>query len=307
MDREKFDALARLLGAEGTRRSALGALVGAALLGAGIDAEAGRRRRRHKSRKRRNRKQQQQEKRAAIVAAQQPCFGNKGCLFPNPTDHYDGCLFPGITIEECDGCSFRATDLGNAPLTFGSFQGATFRNANLRGVDLAFANVSGANFRDACLSGTDFFGANIDGADFEGAIFCGTVMTDGQINNSGCHETTDCCPRCQPGDKFCARVACTKDTDCPEDEFCINNICRPWCTEDFQCDGGFDLCRAGRCVLRECFKDVDCSDNGINSTCCDGLCVDEQNDPDNCGTCFRQCHPDEHCALGQCIDPTPQG
>ena len=40
MDRERFDALARLLAATGSRRGAIGALIGAGLLGTGLEAEA---------------------------------------------------------------------------------------------------------------------------------------------------------------------------------------------------------------------------------------------------------------------------
>ena len=50
MDRERFDALTRLLGAEGSRRTALGAVIGAALGGGGVTAAArtGRNRKKNK-------------------------------------------------------------------------------------------------------------------------------------------------------------------------------------------------------------------------------------------------------------------
>lgn len=56
MDRERFDTLTRLLAAKGSRRTALGALVGAGLLGTGLDALAkkkgrgGAKNKRHKGR-----------------------------------------------------------------------------------------------------------------------------------------------------------------------------------------------------------------------------------------------------------------
>ena len=40
MDRDRFDALTRLLGAQGSRRTALGAVLGTALLGGGISVSA---------------------------------------------------------------------------------------------------------------------------------------------------------------------------------------------------------------------------------------------------------------------------
>jgi hypothetical protein len=319
MDREKFDALARLLGAEGTRRSALGALVGAALLGTGIDAEAGKRRRRKKNRKRNRKQARRQEQQQIREALQAPCFGNKGCVFPDPGKRFTNCLFPGINIDGCSGCDFDSADLGSADMDFANFQGSSFQRTNLRAAELAFSDVSGADFTGACLASADFFGANVDGAKFKDAIFCNTIWVDGQVNNTGCSETNRCCQPCRTAGQSCSadpslsccggqciggicQVECVKDTDCNSDgdeQFCCDGICQQWCCDDGQCGGG--VCIDGRCEDLECFKDVDCDDEGINDTCCFPLCVDIANDPNNCGECGRQCAPDEVCALGDCF------
>ncbi|MGH2616226.1 MAG: pentapeptide repeat-containing protein [Thermomicrobiales bacterium] len=250
MDRNRFDALTRLLGREGSRRAALGAALSAAILGTGLRAGA----------KKKNRKKKKNPP--------QTCFGTLLCEFPGPALDFENCDFSGQDVCEgadCSGSNFRRADLSNAELDDGNFQGASFRDANLRGADLEDSDLSGASFRDACLVGATFFGANVDGAHFGGAIFCSTTLSDGTVDNSGCDDGTNCCPtdgcfdgvECEgtccefpcscveavpgPGDA-CADLdvgdcdfPCTKDPDCPvdwvcvDDGFCGFDHCHPVC------------------------------------------------------------------------------
>jgi Pentapeptide repeats (8 copies) len=170
--------------------------VGAALLGDGFETAA-------KSKKGKNAK---------------TCFGTKSCPFPSDGQEFRACNLAGLSADDCNGCDFRGADLGNADFSEVSVQGASFRGANLRNAFFDFADASGASFRDACLVGADFFGANLDGASLRGAILCNTTLPNGRISNRGCGKVTKCCPGAAP-------IECTKDTDCPSGQICVDNQC----------------------------------------------------------------------------------
>ena len=222
MDRNRFDALARLLGATGSRRGALGALLGGALLGTGFDAVA------------KNKKNNRNKKKNKTT-----CFGTESCPFPGDGQDFEACNLAGSELESCDGCSFRRADLAEAGFDGGSYQGASFREANLRGADLSGADVSGASFRDACLIDADFTGANTDGAHFGGATFCNTTLADGSLDDSGCDQANACC----------GSAGCVKDTDCGGTQpYCCDNVCSEFCCLDSQCPGE-ESCDQGVCQI----------------------------------------------------------
>ena len=244
MDRDRFDTLTRALGADGSRRTALGALFGAALFGAALETEAKKNRNKRQRRRRRRRNQEETT-----------CFGTLECAFPSDGQDFENCDLAGSQIESCDGCTFRRADLSQTDLSEGSFQGVSFRNANLSAANLEDADVSGASFRDACLSGANFFGANTDGADFRGAIFCGTTLRDGSIDDSGCDDAPACCQP-QP-------AACQKDAECADGCTCETRVPGPGsaCVSD---EGGCDF---------PCQRDADCQDDNPGWICVDdGFC-----------------------------------
>jgi hypothetical protein len=289
MDRDRFDALARLLGASGSRRATLGALVGAALLGGGLETAA-------KSKKGKKPK---------------TCFGTKSCPFPSDGQDFEQCNLAGVSAADCNGCDFRGADLGNADFSHVKVQGASFRNANLRNAFFDFADASGASFRDACLVGTDFFGADLHGASLRGAILCHTIFPNGQVRNGGCDKVDKCCPTCVgigeacgSSEECCGQVPClggqclecVKDVDCPEGERCIDNQCvEIECVKDSDCPNGL-ICLDNQCV--ECQKDSDCPSDCVCANLAPGpgkLCVDPFNG------CDDPC--DEGCPSGQvCVD-----
>lgn len=205
MDRTRFDALTRLLGAEGSRRTALGAVLGAALLGRSLETHAKPNKKAKRRRRNRNR-------------PPQPCFGTKSCRFPSDGQDFEDCDFAGDSLGDCNGCNFRDADLGGADLSEGSYQGASFREANLRGANFEDADVSGVSFRFACLVDATLLGANTDGAHFGGAILCNTTLSDGSVDDSGCDKATACCPTG-------ADVECVKDADCRAEETCVDGVC----------------------------------------------------------------------------------
>jgi hypothetical protein len=65
---------------------------------------------------------------------------------------------------------------------------------------------------------------------------------------------------------------------------------------DAASDGG------GACSLRDSSSPCT-SQSGFS--CCDGACVNEANDPQNCGGCGTQCTaPKAMCVAGKCVVPT---
>jgi hypothetical protein len=152
-------------------------------------------------------------------------------------------------------------------------------------------------------------------------------------------------PRCNTQAGVC--VPCVSNNDnCPFDEYCANDFtCHPGCKSNAECaaleadggatDGGVGnkpLCDTKKdphtCV--ECISSSDCSvgqlcntklgictegcDPSINKlcpgskSCCNLICVDERNDPFNCGGCNQPCNgAASSCCNGTCtntdVDP----
>ena len=165
MDHDRFDLLARSVfaGARRSRRAAVGALFGAALLGADPGVSEA------KKRKRRSGGQ-------AAVGAADTCYPNTKCT-PGRGKNTSGCDYTGSTL-------FRNLDVRGANLSNSSFFGADLTGADFRG-----ANLGGSCFATAKLTGAKL-GNSVN---LGGAVFCGTTMPDGSINNSGCLGNTPCC------------------------------------------------------------------------------------------------------------------
>jgi hypothetical protein len=191
MDRDRFDAITRLAWTASSRRTALGLLIGAALLGHDLDSATARQQARRKGEKKR--------KKSKNPTGDRQCYPGTRCV-PGPGRDNAGCDFSFSTV-------FRDRDASGSQLGKSNFRGADLRGANLQGADLG----------GACLVGADLEGAKLGASvDLDGAIFCNTVMPDGNIDNSGCGKTTACCP--------------PLEGDCPnEDVYCYStddqNVC----------------------------------------------------------------------------------
>ena len=186
MDHGSFDRLARLLGAAGTRRAALGALLGAGALGVSGAVDA------------RNKKKRRSGKKGkGGVSAQAVC--------PPPSN--------GVNRSNCD---YTGEDFSGELIHSSIYKNTIFRNANLVETDLSSSNVRGANFRGANLCGADLSSSTLRDADFRGfnpamggrvtnltnadlhssgcagiltnqfTIFCNTIGCDGEVINPGC-------------------------------------------------------------------------------------------------------------------------
>lgn len=170
MDREQFDALARRVWTRQSRRAAVATLLGAALLGhapAPTSAKLLAKRKRNGKKRKKGKKN----------TRNRPCYTNTDCI-PGQGKDNAGCDFTFSTV-------FRDRDA----------RGSHLGHSNLRGADLRGADLRGADLGGACLVGASLEGAKLGASvDLGGAIFCNTTMPDGTSNDSGCGQTTACCP-----------------------------------------------------------------------------------------------------------------
>ncbi|MFN8594417.1 MAG: pentapeptide repeat-containing protein [Thermomicrobiales bacterium] len=252
MDRDRFDALTRLVGASRSRRSVVGAVVGALLLAPRPDAFADQRKRRGQSGK------DQHRTRTRAEAVPASCFGTGACT-PGPGANLAKCDFSEATLSGvvCTGCNFK--------------------NASLRGATASNANFKGANFDKTCLVDANLTGANLTNANLSSAIFCRTIMPDGSINNSGCAKGTTCCPTCiDEGDACgngvvgtcCGGIACAASGICCNAATCasLGKQCGTWpdgCGGTLTCgictDDEAPICVRGTCDTCAAACSADCT------------------------------------------------
>jgi uncharacterized protein YjbI with pentapeptide repeats len=229
MDHDAFDRLARLLGSAGSRRGALGALLGAAFAGAsGVVAARGNRRGRS-----RRRGLSAQAVNCANLASGRDV---SGCDYAGE-DHsgenlssakmiktvFRDATLVGTNLHSANmkSATFRGADLIGANLASGVLEGASLRDANLCRADLRSAVVRHATFRDANLALANLKNAaGCGSATFTaGTNFCGTKMCDGSIRN-------DDCPGGPPPNLCCS------DAECAVGESCFDNQCGVRICED---------------------------------------------------------------------------
>ncbi|MFN8590509.1 MAG: pentapeptide repeat-containing protein [Thermomicrobiales bacterium] len=224
MDRDRFDALARVLATSASRRAAIVTLLGGGLAGGSV---AGRER--HGANR-------------ATRGGRDRVRGEAACGSPRHGANMNGCNF--------NGRDFSGDDLSAA-----SMVGTTFNDATLIGTNLSSSNLRDAKFRranlcwadlsSAILRGTDFTNANLTGANlrsssgcntaiFSGATFCHTVMCNGAVRNDHCPGGGPVC---------CGGICECGGGICADDECCKANQCvagGQW----NQCGAGGDTCEA---------------------------------------------------------------
>jgi hypothetical protein len=234
MDREQFDALARLVWTKQSRRSVLGTAIGLAALGLAPDLNAATR----KNKRRRKRKRKQRKNR--------PCYPGKNCN-----------LGPGSNNSRCNFAeSVRFFDLG--------VQDANLSGANLTGAQMAGADLRGVNLSGACLVGANLLDATTDDdTDFDDAILCQTLMPDGATDNSGCDDGTRCCPT----PEVCAEEPCEGCTSRHNDECSVIGFPAAYCCEPMICTPTIVSPFYTRCQV-PCTSDAICQNVfGGNSHC----------------------------------------
>jgi len=107
---------------------------------------------------------------------------------------------------------------------------------------------------------------------------------------------------------------CTDDTDCQPGESCVDNRCVTptptppgFCTDDTDCQPG-ESCVDNRCVtptpVVACTDDTDCAPGEV---CVDSQCVTPTPTPTPVGFCTdsTDCPAGEVCVANRCVTPTP--
>jgi len=125
--------------------------------------------------------------------------------------------------------------------------------------------------------------------DNDNMLTCGCLMEE-------CLEGYGCCtiaigvePRCvelKTDDNNCG----TCNNQCLEGDICCGgNCCVP-----MKCDIENGICYEGRF----CVNDLSCS---VGEMCCNGQCININNNNNNCGTCDNVCPEYNYCINGVCI------
>jgi hypothetical protein len=214
MDQESFDRLARVMGTIGSRRAAMGALLGAGLAGTLGVADA--------AKKDRNKKRRSGRGKAQVSAQA------ADCLSPGPSTNISECNYEGDNFsgDDLSGSRmvrtiFRDADMILTNLSSSNAKEANFRGANLRGADLSSSTLRNADFRGipepifpdrpTDLTCADLSSSACGGIQFNGlTIFCQTKLCDGTIDNSDCSGTPPVC--CGPNGECPLGLFCAPDT-----------------------------------------------------------------------------------------------
>jgi hypothetical protein len=239
MDREQFDAFARLVWTTASRRAALGALVGAVVLGGAFNPAVAKPRSKDKKQGKRKRKKGNKGKK-------RPCYPGTNCQL-GPGNDNSGCDFT-------ESVRFFALDV----------QGANLSQANLTEAQLAGADLRGVDLSGACLVGANLLNATIDDeTNFDDAILCRTLMPNGEIDDSGCDEGTRCCP----APEECEDQPCVGCTNRFNDECSVIGFPAAFCCEPMICTPTLVSPFYTRCQV-PCTSDAICQNVfGGNSHC----------------------------------------
>lgn len=179
------------------------------------------------------------------------------------------CQFSNAGGQYLNGCSFA----GTKTLEDGNCGGCSLRESDLSNASLVNANLGGAGLRDANLRGANLAGADLRGASLRGACLTDANLTDALIDGSTLRGSYQC------------------RTTLPDGTISNNN-----------CSDAGNCCSTAACVGANgvCSSDpAQACCYGL--TCCNGVCVDVQSDPLNCGTCGQLCVEPDICNDGTCI------
>jgi uncharacterized protein YjbI with pentapeptide repeats len=181
MDRNSFDGIARLLGTAGTRRAALGALLGVAALGMGVEQDS-----LAKRRKKRRRKKPGQPK---------FCYGTSACPPPEAGKDLDDCDYAGTSVfvgANAGGSSFRRGNFTDAILDDANLQGTKFLNANMTGASMVGVDLRGASLNGSCMLDADLTDFLFEGPILADAFVCNTRIGN-EVFNRDCNNLPSCC------------------------------------------------------------------------------------------------------------------
>ncbi|MCA9881097.1 MAG: hypothetical protein KC442_25030 [Thermomicrobiales bacterium] len=120
---------------------------------------------------------------------------------------------------------------------------------------------------------------------------CVTVRLRRKARRQHLRHNCDYKGPCQPGvvGTCTPPPQCVKDSDCTGSDVCRDGSCVAGCRTTADCGAGF-VCTNGGCV---------CEDGTM---VCNGQCVNDRSDPENCGGCGIVCDPEvsDSCRKGKC-------
>jgi hypothetical protein len=218
----------------------------------------------------------------------------------NSTKGQDLVLTPGQNWSDTGAMvmTFNAGDVLQASLRTGSTCASnTGADANL----LVEYKMQAQGDTDAC-SGTSCNGfCTSFSSDPSNCGTCGTACPTGQACTNGA------CPgNCTGGQVFCNGACTNEQTDNNNCGAC-GNICKSggsFCAAG-ACvallpNGG--ACNAGaQCLSGNCTGGICTAACGAGQVLCNGACVNEQTDPNNCGGCSIVCISGQSCNAGACV------
>lgn len=325
MDRERFDALARLLATTGSRRATLGAFLGVGLLGHDPDALAKPGKGRGKDRKRRRKRgrNDRDDDQNPEPSSEACCGATKPCAPPEPGSTRAGCDFGDRSFagEDHHGSIFRRIEGAGANFDDTDNHGSVFAAACLRFATFRGANLRGTTWDNACLFAADFTGADLggDAATLAGAVLCATTMPDGTRNDRDCgrSQAHPCCLPPPGGGGGGGPQPCNSDEDCPDRvcqrKLCIpdveecgyapvtagpipNALCATTCCGGVCCPTVSACCASGGC----CPSAAHVCTNEFHNHCCLPNCAGRECGDDGCGGSCGTCAPGVACFRGAC-------
>lgn len=324
MDHEAFDRIARVLGAAGSRRAALSALLGGGALGAVGNALSKKKNTHrdngnHRDKNRAKRKKKQGKKRQSNSPQAQPApediavAAEATCGNPGPSSNLNNCNFAG---DDLDGFDLSGSNMKNT----------TFNGASLCGAKLHDSTLTNADFRNANLTKADLHSSGCNGVKTNAATrFCNTIMCNGNVNNSDCPSGVNaCCEVDDCEDRACFTRSCGVNSVC-QYSIQANGAPGNLCPDPRVCCNG-NCCAVGqKCCGTTCIATDQCCSNGTpgcpsgqtclnGQTCCPdgrvcgGACLPQDcPGPSRClacnpeaGTCDNICGTNEDCCVFDC-------
>lgn len=285
MDRDRFDAIVRLLATSQSRRAALGAALGLGLQGEPLDILAKRRKGRDKDRHQDRRKERQHDRRRRKRRQD-----NDGA--PNPNPGAQTCSVPADCADQV--CQTKACTQGQC--TYEPIDNGQGTNA------LCDARCCNG---DCCPQ--DATACNQDG------LCCVPNCGDRSCGPDGCGGVCGSCPSGEDCDEESGQCSCTpqscKDGCCDGGGSCRsgeNDVACGTDGETCQECTAEEECQNGECVTivcgGACANDDECPDfrncvcNDAQGTCCTRNCRGKICGSDGCGnTCGNGCEDGQVC------------
>ena len=199
---------------------------------------------------------------------------------PRPAARAPGATLPARTSPAVTSTAPRCARSTAAIRTFdqADLQGAVLSDACLQGASFRGADLRGSTWGGACLIDADFTGAALgETTTFADAIVCGTILPDGTIDNRDCARCPAAASESSARRGMHVRPPIASAMPIPA----RTDVCT--------C-GGAPACTAPTAACCDC-----CGPNP------NGVCVDLETDPLNCGACDNVCPRGGACTVPVCV------